>query len=366
MKKCDSSSIAPPHQLAKLLSRDCTESGLLSLPRYKFTFSPIGVGVKKKVALRSGWAVGARRLGGGRGVRRDLVPDLQAIIATAYLGIRWRHQDLVEPLVAVRTLFHVASVAEVVIDDSKKISITSVICQCGYGLCYTQFMVTKQRSAVITTLLIITLIGVVSRRTKIHPTQTNVTNAGADNVNLRHTNTSSAAPANTEVEPIANFFSRITKKPFGIYITPQTSPIQPEKFTGYHTGADAETTSTEAKIDVPIMAVADGTVVFAGHVNGYGGVIIIRNKFGKETVTTLYGHLRITSFTKKTNDAVKRGEKIAVLGNGFTSETDGERKHLHFGVVKGSTINFKGYVQTKSALSAWEDPVAWLTQHHNE
>src|SRR3990167_7147055 len=38
--------------------------------------------------------------------------------------------------------------------------------------------------------------------------------------------------------PISDWLSRITKKKFGQYITPQTSPVQPERFTGYHTAAD--------------------------------------------------------------------------------------------------------------------------------
>src|SRR5438105_4096773 len=45
--------------------------------------------------------------------------------------------------------------------------------------------------------------------------------------------------------PIGNSLSRVTKKPFGIYITPQNSPVQPEKFKGYHTGVDFETTADE-------------------------------------------------------------------------------------------------------------------------
>lgn len=175
---------------------------------------------------------------------------------------------------------------------------------------------------------------------------------------LANTNTAVAQP--TVVVPIADFFSRVTKKPFGIYITPKTSPIQPEKFAGYHTGADAETTSAEKDIDVPIFSIAEGTVVFAGHVNGYGGVIMIRHTINGETVTALYGHLRITSLTKKKDDPVKIGQHLAVLGTGYSSETDGERKHLHFGIIKGTTINYKGYVQTQSELSAWDDPVVWL------
>src|SRR3989344_7022766 len=42
------------------------------------------------------------------------------------------------------------------------------------------------------------------------------------------------------IEPIAEFSQRITKKPFGIYITPETSPVHPDKFDGFHTGVDIE------------------------------------------------------------------------------------------------------------------------------
>ena len=80
--------------------------------------------------------------------------------------------------------------------------------------------------------------------------------------------TSANQSVNNFQPPLTRAAERVTKKPFGIYITPKTSPVQPEKFTGYHTGADAETTPAEANIDMPIYAIADGTVVFAGHVLG--------------------------------------------------------------------------------------------------
>jgi len=205
------------------------------------------------------------------------------------------------------------------------------------------------------------------------------TNTSA-NTNEVFTNTGTPPPTNTAETPVTNvdtspaiivqvevpiegFYDRITKKPFGIYITPKTSPIQPEKFSGYHTGADAETTSAENNTDIPVVAIASGTVVFAGHVNGYGGVVLIQHIINKETVTALYGHVRVSSFTKTKNQTVQMGEKIAVLGTGFSTETDNERKHLHFGIIKGASINYKGYVTTKSALSAWEDPVRWLKEN---
>lgn len=165
------------------------------------------------------------------------------------------------------------------------------------------------------------------------------------------------------VLPIKNFYSRVTKKHFGQYITPQNSPIKPERFCGYHTGADAETTKAEQKIDVPVYAIANGQVLYVSYVNGYGGVVIIKHAVGKEVVTALYGHVRLSSVKLKKNSKVIAGQKIAVLGTGYSSETNGERKHLHFGLLKGAVINFKGYVQSKSQLSAWLDPVVWLKTH---
>src|SRR3989338_10346295 len=45
--------------------------------------------------------------------------------------------------------------------------------------------------------------------------------------------------------PLDNSSERVTKKPFGKYITPADSPVQPERFSGYHTGADFEVFSNE-------------------------------------------------------------------------------------------------------------------------
>lgn len=183
------------------------------------------------------------------------------------------------------------------------------------------------------------------------------------NANIAPVNANPSVSQSNLVLPISNYFARVTKKPFGIYVTPQHSPVHPEKFTGYHTGADAETTPAEANIDVPIFSITAGQVVFAGHVNGYGGVIIVRAKVGSETVTILYGHLRMASFSVKLKDQVSAGQQMAVLGTGYSSETDGERKHLHLGIIKGAAINYRGYVSTASQLSAWYDPVKWLEQH---
>ena len=161
-------------------------------------------------------------------------------------------------------------------------------------------------------------------------------------------------------EPISGALTRVTKKPFGIYITPATSPVQPEKFTGYHTGTDFETTAAEQNTDVSVYAACTGTLALKRFASGYGGVAVESCNLDGSPVTIIYGHLRLASIIPGTGDIVNEGDRIAVLGTGFSSETDGERKHLHFGIHKGSAVVIAGYVQNQSDLSGWLDPENYL------
>ncbi len=164
----------------------------------------------------------------------------------------------------------------------------------------------------------------------------------------------------TLMPPIENFETGITLKSFGTYITSATSPVQPERFSGYHTGVDVEATELEG--EVPVHSIADGQVVFARSVDGYGGVVVIEHSFDGEAVLALYGHLDMGSVTLAVGDAVGVGQELGVLGEGYTGETDGERKHLHFGLIRGSTVNLRGYVQTESELEGWIDPLAFFAK----
>jgi murein DD-endopeptidase MepM/ murein hydrolase activator NlpD len=155
------------------------------------------------------------------------------------------------------------------------------------------------------------------------------------------------------VFPIQEFETRITKKPFGIFITPETSPVQPERFSGYHTGVDVEYQDVSGP--VPVFAIADGKVEYSGWVAGYGGVMAIRHTIDNRQYLAIYGHLNPDSLVAK-GEQVSQGEQIGILGKGYSSETDGERKHLHFGLYTGSDVNLKGYVSTRQELSAWIDP----------
>jgi len=51
---------------------------------------------------------------------------------------------------------------------------------------------------------------------------------------------------------------------------------------------------------------------------------------------------------------------FAVLGKGYSAQTDGERKHLHLGIHKGTNVNLLGYVQNSQALSQWFDALTLL------
>ena len=157
--------------------------------------------------------------------------------------------------------------------------------------------------------------------------------------------------------PIKNFKENQTKKVFGQFITKENSPVSPERFYGYHTGVDIEVNKEDEDKGIPIYAVADGTIRSVQYdVNGYGGLVVIEHKIENQTMTGIYGHIKYFSVEKKADEFVKKGEQFAILGRAFSLETDGERKHLHFGIHKGAEIDILGYVQNKSELSGWLDP----------
>jgi murein DD-endopeptidase MepM/ murein hydrolase activator NlpD len=162
------------------------------------------------------------------------------------------------------------------------------------------------------------------------------------------------------VDPLPNALSRITKKPFGILINPKTSPVQPERFAGYHTAIDLETTLEEQSIDVPVKVLCDGKLLVARNASGYGGVTVQSCTLDGLAVTVAYGHIKLASMTAKVGDQLKAGDFLANLGKGFSNETDGERKHLHLGIHKGNIVNISGYVQNKSQLNNWIDPAKYL------
>jgi murein DD-endopeptidase MepM/ murein hydrolase activator NlpD len=170
--------------------------------------------------------------------------------------------------------------------------------------------------------------------------------------------TSQVAPEPVKIfePPISRSGERVTKKNFGQYITPKTSPVQPEKFSGYHTGTDFEIFPEELNADVPINAICDGKIVLKKYASGYGGLLVESCSLDNDPITIVYGHLKLASIQKKIGDSLSKGDKIGILGKAYSTETSGERKHLHLSIHKVSAIDIRGYVQKQSELSSWIDP----------
>jgi murein DD-endopeptidase MepM/ murein hydrolase activator NlpD len=170
-------------------------------------------------------------------------------------------------------------------------------------------------------------------------------------------------------EPVAlpaQSTERVTKKPFGIRINPETSPVQPERFQGYHTGTDFETFLDEATIDVPVHAICDGPLIMKRLATGYGGVAVQGCMLDNQAVTVVYGHLRLSSIGVDIGTTLKRSDMLGMLGTGYTEETSGERKHLHLGIHKGEAVNILGYVASKQELNQWIDPCRFVCGNSNQ
>lgn len=156
--------------------------------------------------------------------------------------------------------------------------------------------------------------------------------------------------------PLNDSLSRITKKPFGIYITPQNSPVSPERFSGYHTGTDFEIFDDEKEKSVEVKTVCDGEILRAGKVSGYGGLVVQDCTINEQVVTVLYGHLNLSDLRKlKLGSTLEEGAVIAKLGEDKSLDTNGERKHLHLGIHKGGKIDVWGYVNAEKELEGWID-----------
>ncbi len=160
--------------------------------------------------------------------------------------------------------------------------------------------------------------------------------------------------------PLGEALKRVTKKPFGIYITPETSPVQPERFSGYHTGTDFEVFSDELGKDVTVNAICDGKLLVKQNVNGYGGVAVQSCMIGEMPVTVLYGHLSLESIKFSKGETITKGSELGELGKDKSAETDGERKHLHLSIIKGDQVDYRGYTENQKELLHWLDPCLYV------
>ncbi len=146
---------------------------------------------------------------------------------------------------------------------------------------------------------------------------------------------------------------------FGLYVTPDPThnPIQPpERFIGYHVGLDFEIDPSEAEEEVPVYALCTGPVLSNAWTLGYGGLLIQECEWQSSPITVLYGHIQPSSSTHAVGEILVSGQRIALLGEAKSNDTDGNRKHLHLGIHKGSSIDTLGYVQKPEELDQYLDP----------
>jgi murein DD-endopeptidase MepM/ murein hydrolase activator NlpD len=112
---------------------------------------------------------------------------------------------------------------------------------------------------------------------------------------------------------------------FGTRLDPYSADRQ------MHEGLDVATPHGQ-----PVQSPSDGVVVFSGVEGGYGKVLVLDHGYG---VKTRYGHL--SEVFVKLGDRVKRGDKVAAVGN--TGKSTGP--HLHYEVrVNGIPENPRKFI----------------------
>ena len=122
-------------------------------------------------------------------------------------------------------------------------------------------------------------------------------------------------------QPAAGYFT----SGFGIRTSPYGDRVK------MHEGVDIAN-----RLGTPVRAPADGKVTFANSKSGYGLTLIVNHGYGMET---WYGHLK--RFLVAPGDKVKRGDKIALLGNSGRSTGP----HVHYEIrVHGYPVDPLSYI----------------------
>lgn len=107
----------------------------------------------------------------------------------------------------------------------------------------------------------------------------------------------------------------------------------------FHRGVDISTAYGS-----PVIAPADGMVMFADFMHGYGRAIILEHGHG---ISTLYGHL--SNFAVIEGQAIRRGDVIGFVGQSGRSTGP----HLHYEVrIHDTPVNPHKYLRITVAHSA--------------
>jgi lysostaphin len=109
---------------------------------------------------------------------------------------------------------------------------------------------------------------------------------------------------------------------YGWGIQPLTGKV------GFHSGIDLA-----ASVGSPVLAIADGTIAFAGKQGAYGNLVVINHAEGLQT-----RYAQLASLKVKVGQVVKRGQAIATVG--MTGNPSSKEPHLHFEVRSRSGLGW--------------------------
>ncbi|WP_022888106.1 M23 family metallopeptidase [Agromyces italicus] len=112
--------------------------------------------------------------------------------------------------------------------------------------------------------------------------------------------------------------------PNGTYTSTDSFGWRTDPVTGaraFHAGSDLA-----APGGTPILAVADGRVVFAGPRGTYGGLIILEHTVAGQTVATYYAHMYESGIHVDAGDSVAAGQHIGDVGS--AGKSTGPHLHL--------------------------------------
>ncbi|MFZ5786208.1 MAG: DUF5930 domain-containing protein [Acidobacteriota bacterium] len=150
-----------------------------------------------------------------------------------------------------------------------------------------------------------------------------------------------ADPAAARAAKILEGFDRMNLYRIAVEKTPFALPLRTAfRYTspfGRRWGRMHEGVDLAGSMGSPVLATADGVVVFAGWESGYGQLVRVKHDFGLET---RYGHL--SEIRVKVGQRVSRGDRIGDMGNSGRSTGT----HLHYEVrVNGTAINPMTYIK---------------------
>jgi len=136
-----------------------------------------------------------------------------------------------------------------------------------------------------------------------------------------------------ETKPVAAVPSVAPSQPSPPSVTPAAStssseediswmwPASGQVLANFDEGRNIKGLAIGGKAGDPVLAAADGRVVYAGAgLRGYGNLVIVKHN---ATFLTAYAHNQ--SLLVKEDQAVRKGQKIAEMGS-----SDAERVQLHF------------------------------------